>query len=148
MAYPLVKKFSQNDWRWRRTKLGNSWLTIGSHGCLITCLAMIAMKSPPEVNKILVQNNCFNQAGELYIPQACRALGLSYGGKTNNKQFWLAVAETNYYRGYGYPQHFFIWFGDGMIIDTIDGKYRKINDPKYPKYPIIQYILIDNGRKI
>ncbi len=41
-----MERLSQNDHRWSRIMLGRSYLTIGSHGCLVTCLAMIAGVTP------------------------------------------------------------------------------------------------------
>ena len=40
----------QKDPRWKDKKLGNSYLTIGSHGCLNTCLSMIAKVNPDVFN--------------------------------------------------------------------------------------------------
>lgn len=41
--------YSQNDPRWERELIGKSKLTVGSHGCLITCIAMACGKTPLEV---------------------------------------------------------------------------------------------------
>ena len=142
MAYPLVKKYSQNDWRWRRNRLANTYLTLGGHGCLITCLAMIARKNPGRINKFLTKSGAFNPGGMLVVRRACKILGLQYNGITREKQYWLAIAETAHYWQSGYPQHFFIWLGDGQIIDPIDGK-QKANF-----YRVKKYIKVDNGKTL
>ena len=41
-------RYSQNSPRWERVKLGQSSLTVGGHGCLITCIAMILTKFYPK----------------------------------------------------------------------------------------------------
>ncbi len=43
---------SQRDSRWASIKLGTdaSKTTIGSHGCLVTCLAMVAGTTPDDLN--------------------------------------------------------------------------------------------------
>ena len=40
----------QKDPRWRNVKLGNSDLTLGSDGCLVTCFAMVIGVLPDEFN--------------------------------------------------------------------------------------------------
>lgn len=47
-------RYSQNDIRWNRKRIGTTTLTIGGHGCLITCIAMACGKTPTEVEKELV----------------------------------------------------------------------------------------------
>lgn len=42
---------NQRDPRWSRIALGTSNTTIGSHGCTITCIAMLAGTTPDVVNK-------------------------------------------------------------------------------------------------
>ena len=44
---------SQRDLRWSRQQLGTSNTTIGSHGCTITCIAMLVGTTPDVVNKEL-----------------------------------------------------------------------------------------------
>ena len=53
---------SQRDPRWSSIKLGNSNLTIGSSGCLITCLSMIAGVTPDVFNKKLLAVKGFSGA--------------------------------------------------------------------------------------
>lgn len=45
---------SQRDPRWSNIKLGTSDKTIGSHGCTITCVAMLAGTTPDVVNQKLL----------------------------------------------------------------------------------------------
>ncbi len=68
IALPL---FSQRDDRWKSKKLGTSLLTLGTSGCLVTCLAMACKyygkeTDPSKVNDDLIRVNGFaNQ--NLYI---------------------------------------------------------------------------------
>ena len=44
---------NQRDLRWSKQQLGTSNTTIGSHGCTITCIAMLVGTTPDIVNKEL-----------------------------------------------------------------------------------------------
>lgn len=50
---------SQHDGRWKDAKLGNSDLTMGSSGCLVTDLGMITENLPTTVNKKLLDAKGF-----------------------------------------------------------------------------------------
>lgn len=53
-----MQTLSQRDPRWKDIKLGTSkTTTIGSHGCTITCVAMLAGLTPDEVNSRLLKVN-------------------------------------------------------------------------------------------
>jgi len=59
-----IPLYSQLDPRWRDVKLGYSSLTIGSHGCVICCLAMMLHAAgvpvtPPEVNEEMRKTRAF-----------------------------------------------------------------------------------------
>ena len=45
-----IPPLCQKDPRWKDIKLGNSNLTIGSDGCLVTCFAMVLGVTPAEFN--------------------------------------------------------------------------------------------------
>jgi hypothetical protein len=62
--------FSQNDSRWKKTKLGNSRSSIGSSGCVVSCLSMLLNAeasnprvTPDRLNEWLRKNGGF--AGNL-----------------------------------------------------------------------------------
>lgn len=57
-----IKPLSQRDGRWKAEKLGFSTLTIGSHGCLVTCFAMALGVTPPEFNRRMKAVNGFTGA--------------------------------------------------------------------------------------
>jgi hypothetical protein len=46
-----MKLLSQNDLKWKYKQLGTSPKSIGSHGCTITCLSMLADVTPDFTNQ-------------------------------------------------------------------------------------------------
>jgi hypothetical protein len=70
MRVNLPAIYSQRDPKWENQRLGTSNTTIGSYGCLVTCLAMISTyygheETPPTMNEKLIQHNGFAN-GNLY----------------------------------------------------------------------------------
>lgn len=76
-----IEPLAQRDPRWKNDKLGSSTSTIGSHGCVITCLAMIITHAsgkpttPADVNNTLRNMNL-------------------YGGENQNLVVWKAVPQA------------------------------------------------------
>lgn len=124
---------SQEDKRWANIKIGKTNLTIGSDGCLLTCLAMMSNKTPDIVNSILTAKGAINAKGQVVHIFAAKALGLKFDGIIENPKLsptYITVMETNNYAP-KYPQHFVVWLGDGRnIIDPLRGE--KVAN----KYPI------------
>lgn len=127
--------YSQNDPKWARTRMGKSSTTIGTSGCFLTSLAMFYADRPDKVNTIFTNRGVYVNGALIDSNKAASVLGLTYAGKTTQKQNSICIAETNYYRSSGVPQHFFVWNGDGSIVDPIDGRTKK--NP----YPIVSYRL-------
>ena len=46
--------YSQRDWRWRFSKMGNTRYSIGQDGCTITCLGMILGIFPGQINQMML----------------------------------------------------------------------------------------------
>ena len=137
----MFRLYSQNDPKWKYLTLGNSDTTIGKSGCFIVSLAMLYGKDPQIVNETLKEKGCFTKDGLLLSDQAAKALGMTYDGVTHTDPRRLCIAETDYYKGRGIPQHFFLWLGLGDIVDPIDGK-QKPN-----KYPVVSFRLFEkNGQ--
>lgn len=72
--YPLDKEvifYRQDDARWEEDRLGESKYTMGSSGCLVSCIASaLSMESGAEVtpgtlNKIFSDENVYDGAGNL-----------------------------------------------------------------------------------
>jgi hypothetical protein len=136
-----ITPYSQKDPRWARVKLGNSEYTLGSSGCLITCLGMMVNRLPIEINRVLSLGKAFAQGGLLRHLVASEILGLKWLGVSYNKLLdpkFVTVMETDYYAP-KFPQHFVLWLGDGSIIDPLDGR-KKVN-----KYPIVGWRLYKNA---
>lgn len=127
-------KYSQSDPRWANHKLGTCNDTIGQSGCFITSLAMLAYKTPLEVNDILLKGNGFVNGCMVNSERASSLLNLSYYGISKTEPDYPCIAETNFYAP-KVPQHFFIWLGQGKIIDPLGGKEK--DNP----YPIISFRL-------
>lgn len=45
-----MKRYSQQDPKWKNKPLGNSTLTIGNYGCFLTCFSMLLEVEPDKVN--------------------------------------------------------------------------------------------------
>lgn len=60
--------YSQRDTAWSRVRLGNSNLTIGSDGCLLTSYAMalreegFGTRNPADLNTLALQRGCYSGA--------------------------------------------------------------------------------------
>jgi GH25 family lysozyme M1 (1,4-beta-N-acetylmuramidase) len=72
-----IKPLSQRDSRWSSHKLGYSYLTIGSHGCLITAISMI-----------------LNWYGKSTAPAQLNDALVRVGGFTGANLYWNAIAQV------------------------------------------------------
>jgi len=123
----MVVAYCQKADKWARMTLGKTRCTMAKYGCFVTAMAMIDERTPDVVLKILNDTGkCFNYEGELYSEIAGHELGLEFDGynKLEYVPDRVCVAETNHYRLVHYPQHFFVWLGDGKIIDSLDGELK------------------------
>lgn len=80
----LPELFSQRDERWRNEKLGTSLLTLGTSGCLITCIAVLARlfgkdTNPSKLNKDLIERGGFKNGTDytFYGKDITQPLGIS-----------------------------------------------------------------------
>jgi hypothetical protein len=119
-----MNQYSQNDPKWASKRMGNSSTTIGRSGCFITSLAMFCGKTPDVVNDMLTKGGGYGNGGLLNSEKASAILGIPYHGRTTAPQNTACIAETNNYAP-SYPQHFFVWLGDGNIIDSLNGQKKK-----------------------
>jgi uncharacterized protein YvpB len=154
----LPKIYNQNDKAWKRKKLGRCKnLTIGSDGCLISCLAMVSEYygheiNPEEMNEKLIKkggyaNGCLYIWGTLpkiYKDISERRIRTNYRLRDNNIND-IKTALSN-----GYPvmlwidynpktavnnMHFVLAIGfnpdnenDITIADPIDGTLKSLKD--------------------
>lgn len=82
-----LSRLSQGDYRWSRKNIGESNLTIGGYGCLITCIAMASGKTPLEVEDVLhFTDNDYTYGGGLMMwddhnKKELHKMGLEYVGR-------------------------------------------------------------------
>ena len=134
------KIFWQRDPRWRNNRLGYGKTTIGSHGCFVTCLAMMVKKTPDVVNEILKREGAFYK-DLIKSPQAARALNLKYYGRDYNINNMPSFTPTIKEVRMGKSQHFVLRIienGTRYIVDPWTGKRDYIN-----RYPFKSYRLFD-----
>lgn len=123
---------SQKNPAWKGEQLGTCDTSISSNGCFVTSLAILTEKTPSEVNQILKDNGGYANGCLVISERAAELLGLEYNGITKEYQNDIAIGETDHYRSSGIPSHFFVWLGNGRIIDPLFGiemenKYKIIN---------------------
>ena len=151
-----MKFYSQKNTRWRWQKLGTCRVNLGQAGCFVVSLANLAdtkLKHPrtgemAEANPSLVDwvatNKHLYVAGCLvHSKRFAELLDLEYNGKVFRRPSYPCIAETDHYRKQGYPQHFFIMYPDGEIIDPLDYFPKK----KPNKYHIVSYRLFKHKTK-
>ena len=119
----MITPLSQSDPRWSSVKLGSGSLNIGSHGCVVTCLAMLAGTTPDVVNAQLLARNGFTNGDLVNWPVAADVFGLPYEATRTIARFYPCVAETEHYAP-KYPQHFFVVLADGRQVDPMGGVIR------------------------
>jgi len=127
-----MKEFCQKNYN---DKIGTCNVTIRSHGCFLVSLCMLADIDPRQANKILREQGGYSNGCLIRSERAAELLNLNYGGRTRQKQNSVCIAETDHFKKIGIPQHFFVWLGNGRIIDPLTGQEK--NNP----YKIVSYRL-------
>jgi hypothetical protein len=142
-----MKSISQKDPRWKNIPLGNSTLTIGTDGCLITSLASIADLNPILVNEALKTAGAFD--GALVVWDK---IGSAIPGIRLIKRNWtkgilptgICLLEVDWD---GSPttdgRHWVVQTGDGYIMDPWTGTLESPN--KYPLVTGWATFLIEGG---
>lgn len=133
-----MKILTQRDPRWSKVKLGFSSLTIGSHGCTLTCITMLINHiygwslRPDEVNTALKEVKAFDGAYVIWarIPLAFTRLKFIKRVRNyNNLEVSLYVygkrtpVLVEVYAGkIGAPRHWVLFIGNRKAIDPWTGK--------------------------
>lgn len=131
--------YSQNDWRWRFTRLGfgTSWdQTMGNYGCAITSCSMLSGIDPATLNNNLKRVNGFVNGTWLVWGALEKAtsgklryvdgVGVPYNDiivKDIIGREKVCILEVS---GSWIPMHFVVAIGKGQILDPIDGKKKSI----------------------
>jgi hypothetical protein len=139
--------FSQRDPRWANQRLGTSDKTIGSHGCVVTCLAMILCaygldETPASANEQLTARRGYHNTN-LVIWESVQRIwpSVNFAGKLNCITTPAPIEEINRRLAQGYPviawldfderpgtqQHFVLLLGilgsDYAICDPWTGEH-------------------------
>ena len=147
----MVIPLSQRDERWKDIKLGTSTnTTIGSHGCTITCLTMLANHfgysfTPQEVNDRLKSVNGFAQTNLIIwskIQEAIPGLvfewrGYEYDNEkvTDNIPCMIEVDGSRI----GGTKHWVLYSGNQQMADPWFGNIKATGYYKATGYAIIKY---------
>jgi len=143
---------SQRDTRWKNTKLGTSDTTIGSHGCTITALTMLAgLDRVDDVNDRLNKVNGYLRGNLLIWSKIEEAIpwlkfiwrGYSYDNeavKQAIEDYGGCLVEVDFD---GTPmtcdKHWVLYIGDGKMYDPWTGTERSTNVYSLPTgYAIIK----------
>lgn len=158
-----MKAYSQNDVAWKGEMLGESNTSIGSHGCTITCVAMLAGIDPKEANSRLRNGGGF--AAPTGSPsqknlilwtkiQACISWlqfewrGYSYTDDDNPKVAaaiaknggCLVAVDGTPIGGGSKDGHWVLYIGNQKLIDPWDGKTKPTSSYKATGYAIINKV--------
>lgn len=111
--------YKQTDSRWKNIKLGSCSTTIGSNGCLITSLGMIADLTPARVNEVYNAHDgyvsgCLVAGGDY----CANLIGLSYDADRTKAVTYPIVAEVVTNKTY---QHFVVLTSPTKMIDPLLG---------------------------
>jgi hypothetical protein len=121
----MITPLKQSDPRWGSLRLGTGNGTIGQVGCFITALSSLAHTTPDVTNKLMTEQGGYLYGNLVVSSKAARILDLPYEGRVASSplQTRLCIAETNHFAP-RVPQHFFVWLGDGRIMDPLDGQIK------------------------
>ena len=145
-----MQNLSQRDPRWANILLGTSkTTTIGSHGCTITCLAMLAGVSPDYVNDRLNEVGGFantNLVNWTKIQAALPNLQFVWRGTPYDndrvKNALPALVEVDFDgTGRDDDRHWVVYKGSQRLNDPWDGKEKPTSSyPKQTGYALIKVI--------
>lgn len=141
-----ITPYRQNDPLWANRRLGTGNVTIGSHGCYITCLAMLTGLTPPEVNDRAV----YTDKDLVVADKTAKVLGLDFNDDRSRAIKYPTIAEVVMPKG----QHFVVVDANGLQYDPLTGSTtRKYTIKSWrnisPKaQAIVAGMTLDNARGI
>jgi len=144
-----MKLYSQKDPRWAGEKLGACKDTLAQSGCKITCYAMFLERNPSKINQDLKSKGGYVQ-GCLTVDATCaKILGLKFDGRTTSPPKHICIAETDHYKKYGVPQHFFVYNPTTKLrVDPLDLKPEwEKNDYRIVSYRLFHPLLLSETIK-
>ena len=138
-----MTKYGQRDPRWKDKKIGKSSSSIGSYGCTITCLSMLADITPDEFNTRLTAVNGYQVDLVIWskIKEAIPKLEFEWRGyQYDNDKVKQAIAdygaclvEVDFDGSIATPRdrHWVLYIGNGRMYDPWTG-----GECATSKYPI------------
>lgn len=131
---------SQRDPRWRNIPLGfSSTTTIGSHGCTITCIAMILGTTPDVVNERLKAVNGYANTNLVIwakLEEAFPGIKIkrvwSYDNEDVKKNVPNVLVEVDG-QPIGGHRHWVVFVGNQKMIDPWDGKEKSTASYPHPQ---------------
>lgn len=139
---------NQKDPKWANKKLGNSKLTIGSSGCLVTSIAMIAGSTPDVVNDKLMAVKGFDGPLVVWsaISKALPKLKFVWRSYSyNNTQVLEAIKKNGYclveattlFNG----KHWIVFIGNRQLLDPWYGTQRSTSSYwRYTGFAVIDKV--------
>lgn len=128
-----MKALSQQDIRWAAIRLGTSrTTTIGSHGCVITCLAMLLGETPDTVNKKLIEGKGYANVNLVdwsalprIFPQIKSYKRYYKYNDSDVKENLPCLVEVDG-APIGSKKHWVLYIGNKRLIDPWTGKERLV----------------------
>ncbi len=142
--------YSQRDPKWSGVQLGvckNE--TIGKSGCVITSLSNFLVstssskerENPKEMNEWCKKKGIYASGCLVDMSRFAKLRNMSYLKTTKKPKVEKCLAETDFYKKNGVPQHFFMLrLKDGKIIDPLDSKPEWKKNP----YGIVSYRVFES----
>ena|SRR3990167_861627 len=136
-----MQPLNQRDPRWARQQLGTSNTTIGSHGCTITCIAMLVGTTPDVVNKELKRVGAFAN-GNLVIwskvpiafPQLTFVKRVNSYNNDDVKANLPCLVEVDFDGSpVTFGNHWVVFIGNKRLLDPWTGQNRPTSS-----YPILK----------
>lgn len=147
----MITPLSQRDPQWKDIKIGNSTSTIGSYGCTLTCLAMMAGLTPVEFNQRMTAVGGYSVDRVIWakVHEACSWLNIPDGNRYYSydnekvlgaiKQYGSCLVQVDFDGITSTPndQHWVLYTGNGKMVDPWTG-----NEVSTGKYPLVKGFVV------
>ncbi len=112
--------YSQKNYK---QKLGTSNQSISAVGCYLVSFCNFLetrgiKKNPLELNEFLIKNGGFSNGNLFNSAKVAQLFGMTYKKILKNPGI-ICIAETDYWKKIGVPQHFFLYLNN-LMIDPLD----------------------------
>jgi flagellar biosynthesis chaperone FliJ len=150
-----MENLSQRDARWKDIKIGNSTSSIGSYGCTLVCLSMLAGTTPDVVNAFLTAVDGFLVDRIIWAKINETKLGLHFPDMGRQYSYndvavreaiernGGCLVEVDYDGVVATPsdRHWVLYIGNHQLIDPWTGTIRPTSS-----YPLVKgYAIIEKN---